>query len=127
MLVIAFSVSFMIRAEPAVFDFTLNEADPFFNYRATEFIVENGIPAYLEWHDDMTWYPFGRNVSATSQVMLHVTASTLYQVFGAGSSLYDFTILFPKAGYLSQRLLGVAFCWPLVLLHGVVFSFSLYP
>ena len=94
-LVIAFSVSFMIRAEPAVFGFELNETDPFFNYRATEFIVENGIPAYLEWHDDMTWYPFGRNVSATSQVMLHVTASTLYQVFGAGSSLYDFTILFP--------------------------------
>ena len=94
-LVIAFSVSFMIRAEPAMLGFELNEFDPFFNYRATEFIVENGIPAYLEWHDDMTWYPFGRNVSATSQVMLHVTASTLYQVFGAGSSLYDFTILFP--------------------------------
>ena len=85
----------MIRAEPAMLGFELNEFDPFFNYRATEFIVENGIPAYLEWHDDMTWYPFGRNVSATSQVMLHVTASTLYQVFGAGSSLYDFTILFP--------------------------------
>ena len=94
-LVIAFSVSFLIRVEPASFGFELNEFDPFFNYRATQFIVENGIPAYLEWHDDMTWYPFGRDVSATSQVMLHITASSLYQVFGVGSSLYDFTILFP--------------------------------
>ena len=67
----------------------------FFNYRATEFIVENGLPAYLEWHDDLSWHPYGRDVSATSQVMLHTTAATFYQVFGMGSSLYDFTILFP--------------------------------
>ena len=94
-LVIAFSVSFMIRSLPADYGFELNEFDPFFNYRATEFMVENGLPAYLEWRDDMSWYPHGRDVSATSQVMLHVSASTLYQVFGAGSTLYDFTILFP--------------------------------
>ena len=27
--------------------------------------------------------------------MLHITAATLYQIFGAGSDLYDFTIMFP--------------------------------
>ena len=27
--------------------------------------------------------------------MLHITAAALYQVFGSGSSLYDFTIIFP--------------------------------
>jgi len=94
-LVIAFSVSFMIRSLPADYGFELNEFDPFFNYRATEFMVENGLPAYLEWRDDMSWYPHGRDVSATSQVMLHVSASMLYQIFGAGSTLYDFTVLFP--------------------------------
>ena len=85
----------MARSLPAEFGFELNEFDPFFNYRATEFMVENGLPTYLEWNDDMSWYPHGRDVSATSQVMLHVSASMLYQVFGAGSTLYDFTILFP--------------------------------
>ena len=94
-LVIAFSVSFMVRSLPADYGFELNEFDPFFNYRATEFMVENGLSTYLEWRDDMSWYPHGRDVSATSQVMLHVSASVLYQVFGAGSTLYDFTILFP--------------------------------
>ena len=94
-LAIAFSMSFMVRSLPADYGFELNEFDPFFNYRATEFMVENGLPAYLEWRDDMSWYPHGRDVSATSQVMLHVSASTFYQVFGAGSILYDFTILFP--------------------------------
>jgi len=77
------------------YGFELNEFDPFFNYRATQFMVENGLPAYLEWHDDLSWHPYGRDVSATSQVMLHTTAATLYQVFGMGSTLYDFTIWFP--------------------------------
>ena len=94
-LALAFSLSFVLRSQPAEFGFELNEFDPFFNYRATQFIVENGLPAYLEWNDDLSWHPYGRDVSATSQVMLHTSAAMLYQTFGAGSTLYDFTILFP--------------------------------
>ena len=94
-LAIAFSISFMIRSQPAQYGFELHEYDPFFNYRATQFIVENGIPAYLDWHDDMSWYPMGRDVASTSQPMLHITAAISYQIFGAGSELYDFTIMFP--------------------------------
>ena len=94
-LALAFSLTFIIRIQPLEYGFELNEFDPFFNYRATDFIVENGLPAYLEWHDDLSWHPYGRDVSSTSQVMLHTTAATLYQIFGMGSSLYDFTIWFP--------------------------------
>ena len=94
-LVLCFSLTFIIRIQPLEYGFELAEFDPFFNYRATEFIVENGLPAYLEWHDDLSWHPYGRDVSSTSQVMLHTTAATLYQIFGMGSSLYDFTIWFP--------------------------------
>jgi len=49
----------------------------------------------LEWHDDLSWHPYGRDVAVTSQVMLHATASALYQIFGMGTSLYDFAIWFP--------------------------------
>jgi len=94
-LVLSFSLTFMIRIQPLEYGFELAEFDPFFNYRATQFMVENGLPAYLEWHDDLSWHPYGRDVSSTSQVMLHTTAATLYQIFGMGSSLYDFAIWFP--------------------------------
>ena len=94
-LILAFSVSFLIRAQPAEYGFELNEFDPFFNFRATEYIVENGFFEYFEWNDDKSWYPHGRDVSLTSQVMLHSTAAITYQIFGGNSSLYDFTILFP--------------------------------
>jgi len=94
-LALSFSLSFTLRIIPLEYGFELTEFDPFFNYRATQFMVENGLPAYLEWHDDLTWHPYGRDISATSQVMLHTSAATLYQIFGLGSSLYDFTIMFP--------------------------------
>ena len=94
-LVLSFSLSFTLRALNMEYGFELNEFDPFFNHRATQFIVENGLPAYLEWNDDLSWHPYGRDVAATSQVMLHTSAAMLYQIFGMGSSLYDFTILFP--------------------------------
>ena len=94
-LILAFSISFLIRSQPVQYGFELNEFDPFFNFRATEYIVENGFFEYFQWHDDKSWYPEGRNISATSQVMLHSTAAITYQIFAGNSSLYDFTILFP--------------------------------
>ena len=94
-LAIAVSTSALLRAQPAEYGFALHEFDPYFNYRATEFIVDNGYSAYLEWNDDKSWHPIGRDVSATSQVMLHFSTATLYNIFGGNSSLYDFTIMFP--------------------------------
>jgi len=92
---ISFSICFLIRSQPAEFGFELHEFDPFFNYRATQFIVDNGLGAYFNWNDDMSWHPIGRNVSATSQIMLHITAATLYSFFENSLSLYEFTIWFP--------------------------------
>ena len=94
-LAIAVSTSALLRAQPAEYGFALHEFDPYFNYRATEFIVDNGYSAYLEWDDDKSWHPIGRNISATSQVMLHLSTATLYNIFGGNSSLYDFTVMFP--------------------------------
>ncbi len=92
---IAFSTSFMIRSLPADYGWELNEFDPFFNYRATQYLVDNGVDAYFQWNDELSWYPHGRDVSSNSQIMLHLTAATTYEIFGAGGNLYDFTILFP--------------------------------
>ena len=42
-LVLSFSLSFMLRVQPLEYGFELSEFDPFFNYRATQFMVENGL------------------------------------------------------------------------------------
>ena len=94
-LILSFSVSMLIRSTPASYGFELFEFDPFFNFRATEYIVENGHDAYFDWMDEKSWHPFGRNISETSQVSLHIVTASLYPIFNFGLSLYDFTILFP--------------------------------
>jgi len=92
---LSFSISFLVRSQAADYGWELNEFDPFFNYRATQYIVDNGINEYFQWDDDLSWYPNGRDVSQTSQVVLHITAAVTYWIFGGGMELYDFTILFP--------------------------------
>ena len=94
-LILSFSISLILRSQVLDYGYELNEFDPFFNFRATEFLVNNGLFEYLDWHDVKSWYPNGRDISATSQVMLHVTAAITYQIFGSNMELYDFTILFP--------------------------------
>ena len=95
LLILSFSTSFLIRMQPTQYGFELNEFDPFFNFRATEYLIENGFEEYFEWQDDKSWFPYGRDVSINSQTMLHITTAILYQIFGSNSTLYDFTILFP--------------------------------
>lgn len=94
-LAISFAMAIMVRAMPIDYGFYLNEFDPWFDYRATQFLVENGFEAYFNWHDDMSWYPEGRDIAATSQTGLHITAAVLYQAFGFGMPLYDFVVWFP--------------------------------
>jgi dolichyl-diphosphooligosaccharide--protein glycosyltransferase len=92
---LALSSALIMRFYPIKYGYYLNEFDPYFDYRATKFIVDNGLNAYWQWHDSMSWYPEGRDVPGTSQAVLHITAAYLYQVFGGGMSLMDFTIAFP--------------------------------
>ena len=94
-LAISVSISMSIRVAPMAYGLELFEFDPFYNFRATEYVVNNGSQAYFEWFDEKSWYPFGRNVSESSQVILHLTTAISYQIFGFGMSLYDFTVLFP--------------------------------
>ena len=92
---LAFTTAFIARSQPLEYGFELHEFDPFFNYRATQYLVDNGMEAYYDWNDPLSWYPDGRDVSRNSQVILHQTAAATYSVFGFGSTLYDFTIMFP--------------------------------
>ena len=94
-LILSVSISMMIRSTPSSYGLELFEFDPFFNLRATEYLLENGPDAYFNWIDEKSWHPVGRNVSETSQVTLHFTSAYMYQIFGFNSSLYDFAVLFP--------------------------------
>ena len=54
---------------------------------------------YFYWHDVESWFPYGRNVAATSQGGLEVAGAVLFllihNVFGIQITLYDTLVLLP--------------------------------
>ena len=94
-LALAFTTAFIMRSYPLKYGFYLHEYDPYFNYRATKYLIDNGLDAYWQWHDTMSWYPEGRDIPSTSQAGLHLVTAFLYNAFGRGTSLLDFTIILP--------------------------------
>lgn len=47
------------------FESVIHEFDPWFNYRSTIYLKENGWYAFLNWFDERSWYPLGRQVGIT--------------------------------------------------------------
>eukprot|EP01065_Artemidia_motanka_P006859 TRINITY_DN1335_c0_g1_i1.p1 TRINITY_DN1335_c0_g1~~TRINITY_DN1335_c0_g1_i1.p1 ORF type:complete len:809 (+),score=257.85 TRINITY_DN1335_c0_g1_i1:107-2533(+) len=43
----------------------IHEFDPWFNYRATEYLAEHGSEKFFKWYDYKVWYPLGRPVGTT--------------------------------------------------------------
>ena len=37
----------------------------YFNFRSTNYLVENGLYKFANWFDDTAWYPLGRIVGGT--------------------------------------------------------------
>ena len=122
---IVFTIAVLIRAYAAKYGFYLNEFDPYYDYYAAQHIVNlahlqglyaaffanptncgptvytscHNLQGYFFWHDIQTWFPWGRNVAATSQGGLQVAGAMLYllihDVFGVPITLYNLLVLLP--------------------------------
>jgi len=57
----------------------IHEFDPWFNYRATEYLHQHGVKAFFEWYDYMSWYPLGRPVGTTIYPGMQLTAVAIYR------------------------------------------------
>jgi len=47
------------------FESIIHEFDPWFNYRSTVYMTDNGFYNFLNWFDEFAWYPLGRIVGGT--------------------------------------------------------------
>lgn len=65
------------------FESVIHEFDPYFNYRTTKYLAENGFYNFHNWFDDRAWYPLGRIIGGTIYPGLMVTASCIYHILNA--------------------------------------------
>jgi hypothetical protein len=62
----AYISGFMSRLFSVIrFESIIHEFDPWFNYRSTAYMTENGFYNFLNWFDELAWYPLGRIVGGT--------------------------------------------------------------
>jgi len=91
--------AFTIRLHAVnVYGRVIHEFDPWFNFRATDYLVNHGTKAFFSWYDEEAWYPLGRPVGTTIYPGLQYTAAYLYyglQAIGIDMSLNDVCVFTP--------------------------------
>jgi dolichyl-diphosphooligosaccharide--protein glycosyltransferase len=57
----------------------IHEFDPWFNFRATQYLADNGWKAFFHWYDYMSWYPLGRPVGTTIYPGMQMTSVFIWE------------------------------------------------
>jgi dolichyl-diphosphooligosaccharide---protein glycosyltransferase len=81
-----------------VYGRVIHEFDPWFNFRATKYLVDNGAHAFWNWYDLESWYPLGRPVGTTIYAGLQFTSAYIYyalEAVGMPMSLNDVCVFVP--------------------------------
>ncbi|VEL06626.1 unnamed protein product [Protopolystoma xenopodis] len=83
-LALAWIVGFSSRLFSVIrFESIIHEFDPWFNYRSTKHMVENGFYDFINWFDYRAWYPLGRIVGGTVYPGLMVTSGLIHAALNA--------------------------------------------
>ena len=93
-----------------VYGRVIHEFDPWFNFRATQYLVDNGWRKFFTWYDHESWYPLGRPVGTTIYPGMQFTAAGIYSVLNAMGfeiSLNDVCVFIP-AGFSITAVLFTA-------------------
>ncbi|XP_062520691.1 dolichyl-diphosphooligosaccharide--protein glycosyltransferase subunit STT3A-like [Corticium candelabrum] len=62
------------------FESVIHEFDPYFNFRTTRFLADEGFYNFHNWFDDRAWYPLGRIIGGTIYPGLMVTSAVFYHI-----------------------------------------------
>lgn len=61
----------------------VSQFDPWFNFRATQYLADNGWTKFFTWFDYMSWYPLGRPVGTTIYPGMQITAVAIWRLLKA--------------------------------------------
>ena len=89
----------------------IHEFDPWFNFRATKYLWENGWTKFFHWYDHESWYPLGRPVGTTIYPGMQITSCVIckaLELIGQPMSLNDVCVFVPAwFGVLATTFLAL--------------------
>ena len=57
----------------------IHEFDPWFNFRATKYLADNGLKKFFTWFDYESWYPLGRPVGTTIYPGMQMSSVAIWE------------------------------------------------
>lgn len=74
-------LAFLIRIFSVIrYEAVIHEFDPWFNYRTTQYIANEGVYAFWNWFDPESWYPLGRVIGGTTYPGLMFTSRIVHYI-----------------------------------------------
>ncbi|TFF85615.1 MAG: hypothetical protein EU551_03635 [Promethearchaeota archaeon] len=78
-LIIIFVIALLMRLMPIFYaEAEIHALDPFVQFRATNYILNNGIFEFFNWHDTQSWYPYGKNMGTSIFPGTPLSGLTIY-------------------------------------------------
>ncbi|CAD2091433.1 dolichyl-diphosphooligosaccharide--protein glycosyltransferase subunit STT3, putative [Plasmodium vinckei brucechwatti] len=71
----------------------IHEYDPYFNYKLSNFLKENGLYSFWNYFDDMSWFPLGRATGQTLFPGLMITTYLIHKICHSMGLLIDMKII----------------------------------
>ncbi|NVM56221.1 MAG: hypothetical protein HWN66_21170, partial [Candidatus Helarchaeota archaeon] len=98
-IILIFVMALIFRLFPILkYTSELRALDPYVQFKATRYIVENGLAAYFNWTETMSWYPGGVFMGDYLYPGTPFTGAFFYylfQFFGLNLSVYDTCVVVP--------------------------------
>jgi len=89
----------------------IHEFDPYFNYRAAEYLWANGSARFFTWFDYMSWYPLGRPVGTTIYPGMQFTSVWIKMFILPNWSINDICCFVPAWFGVLATLATAALCY----------------
>jgi dolichyl-diphosphooligosaccharide--protein glycosyltransferase len=92
------ALTIVIRLLPLQWGLHLEDFDPYINYKAANYIVNNGFLAFFTWFDPTRWAPWGINVASALPIGTAATGAASYlllNVIGIRIPLLDVCCFWP--------------------------------
>jgi dolichyl-diphosphooligosaccharide--protein glycosyltransferase len=112
---LALKMAFTIRLYAInTYGLVIHEFDPWFNFRATEYLDNNGWTPFFHWFDHESWYPLGRPVGTTiypGMQIASVTIKNTLNAIGYEISLNDVCCYVPCWGGVAATFFMWLWAW----------------
>ncbi len=91
-------IALAVRLMPIRWGYYLNEFDPYLQWRMAQFTVDHGFLAWFQWHDSMSWFPYGADMPTWNlygEAFVVAAIVMLLRFMGIGVAVFDVAMVFP--------------------------------